>query len=531
MRAFWTGNKCRWIIPKVLCPEKTVLFLALELNHSQTNPVFFLTFCMVHATHVRRLVAATFIAGSLFGSIATGIGATVLGSSVFSDVERNSYYDEAIGEMYSAGVIKGYDGTSRFGPDDYVTRGQVAVLLQRFKDEYGDSIASSSSSRRSTSSTSNSQSSQSSTAVINNPKGSFRFTTTAYNVNETVSTATISVVRVGGNDGTVSVKYATTAGTATAGTDFEMISETLTFGNTETSKTFTVKIKDDSSGEGNETITLTLSDPQSGASLTTPTTATLTILDNEQSSSSSSSAGSTQSSTSSSNPNGTLGFSAITYGVNENEGLATVRVNRTGGTNGTVAVNYSTSNGTATAGNQYIATNGTLTFNSGETSKAFTVIVSNDNDANGSKTFTVTLTSPTGGANLATSPTATVTINDDENDSVVWGSGAFKFAKSEYDITEGNGKTEVIVQRTSGASGTVSVNYSTTPGSAISGQDYTTTTGTLTFLPGETSKVITVPVVKDSTNEADETFFIDLSGQTSPATLISPISTTITIFD
>ena len=53
---------------------------------------------------------------------------------------------------------------------------------------------------------------------------------------------------------------------------------------------------------------------------------------------------------------GTLQFSAASYSVNENQGTATITVTRTGGSTGSVSVNYATSNGTATAGSDYTAT-------------------------------------------------------------------------------------------------------------------------------------------------------------------------------
>src|SRR5262249_51841170 len=75
---------------------------------------------------------------------------------------------------------------------------------------------------------------------------------------------------------------------------------------------------------------------------------------------------------------GTLQFSSSGYSVNENQGTATVAVTRTGGSDGAVSVNYATSNGTATAGSDYTAAAGTLTFAAGETSKTFTVPIIND---------------------------------------------------------------------------------------------------------------------------------------------------------
>ena len=57
----------------------------------------------------------------------------------------------------------------------------------------------------------------------------------------------------------------------------------------------------------------------------------------------------------------------------------------------------------------------------------------------------------------------------------------------------------------------VSVNYATTNGTALAGEDYIATSGTLTFAPGETSMTVTVPVTADAPAEPDETFFLNLS--------------------
>ncbi len=469
-----------------------------------------------------------FIAGSVFGSAAGALGATVLGSTYFDDVSRGSYYDAAVGELYADGVIKGNpDGT--FRPADFVTRADVAVMLSRFRDALGETpVTRSSSSRSSTSNESSSSSSSSSYSY--NPKGAVRFTTNAFSANENIGNYTVTVVRTGGSDGSTTVNYAVTANSATVGSDFEAVSGTLNFANKETSKTFTVKILDDSTAEGSETATITLSNVTNGVSLGSPSTATLTIVDNESSSASSnsSSAGGVASS-SSSNPNGTFSFAASGYGVRENAGNATITVNRTAGTNGTVSVNYATANGTGTAGNDYSATSGTLTFSPGETSKTFTVGIMDDGSVDGAKSFNVSLSGQTGGANIGNG-SATVTVYDNE-DTSTFGSGAIKLAKATYTVLESDKKVDITVQRTSGTQGTVTVEYRTTNGSAVSGGDYTHTTGVLTFLNGESSKIISIPVVDDSSIEGEDTFNFDLFNQSSSATLITPMSAVITIVD
>ncbi len=78
---------------------------------------------------------------------------------------------------------------------------------------------------------------------------------------------------------------------------------------------------------------------------------------------------------------------------------------------------------------------------------------------------------------------------------------------------EGSGVTVDFVVTLSGAStSAVTVDYATSDGTALSGQDYTAATGTLTFAAGETSKTVSVAVIDDAVDEGDETFTLTLSG-------------------
>jgi hypothetical protein len=110
--------------------------------------------------------------------------------------------------------------------------------------------------------------------------GSVQFSSATYSVNETGTTATITVTRSSGV-GSGTVQYSTSNGTATAGSDYQSASGLLLFAETVTSRTFDVPILDDGVFEGNESITLTLSNPDTALTLGNPSTATLTIVDNE----------------------------------------------------------------------------------------------------------------------------------------------------------------------------------------------------------------------------------------------------------
>ena len=109
--------------------------------------------------------------------------------------------------------------------------------------------------------------------------GSLQFGRERYKVNEDVGSATITVTRVGGSAGAVSVDYSTGDDTARAGSDYTAVSGTLNFAAGVTSQTFTIKILQDSQTEKNEELNISLSNPGGGAGLGLPATATVIITD------------------------------------------------------------------------------------------------------------------------------------------------------------------------------------------------------------------------------------------------------------
>jgi len=175
----------------------------------------------------------------------------------------------------------------------------------------------------------------------------------------------------------------------------------------------------------------------------------------------------------------------------------------------TVTLNYSTANGSATAGSDYVATSGTLTFNPGDTTKTITVLVNGDTVVEANEDFFVNLSNVVN-ATIADGQGLGTIINDDTFPPV-------SLSINDVSVTEGNtGTTNAVFTVTlSAASGqTVAVNYSTANGSATAGSDYVATSGTLTFNPGDTTKTITVVVNGDTVVEPNETFFVNLTTAT-----------------
>jgi plastocyanin len=113
--------------------------------------------------------------------------------------------------------------------------------------------------------------------------GELKFSQASFSAGEAVGQATLTVQRVNGSDGAVSVAYSATAGTATAGADFTPASGTLTWADGDGgSKTFKVTIVNDTIQEPGETILLALASPTGGATLDdSAKTAILTIQDND----------------------------------------------------------------------------------------------------------------------------------------------------------------------------------------------------------------------------------------------------------
>ena len=224
-------------------------------------------------------------------------------------------------------------------------------------------------------------------------------------------------------------------------------------------------------------------------------------------------------------PDPELSFANTNITVDEDAGTATLTVELDRASTGTVTVDFATSDiGTlsthATAGEDYTATSGTLTFTSGQTSKTITIPILNDTDDEPSERFRVTLSNASG-ATLPASPQANVTIT----------SGTLP-ALSISGITEDedDGPAILTVELTPASTGTVTVDYATRDqvGGAKEGDDYTSTSGTLTFTAGQTSKTITVPITDDDVYENYEAFFVDLSNP-SGATLPDPPSAAVGI--
>ncbi len=109
----------------------------------------------------------------------------------------------------------------------------------------------------------------------------------------------------------------------------------------------------------------------------------------------------------------TVQFSTSNFTSSEGTGIAVITVTRVGNTSGAATVDYATTNGTATDTSDYTASLGTLRFAAGESSKTFTIFITNDAFVEDAETVDLTLSNPMG-ASLATPHTAILTINSED---------------------------------------------------------------------------------------------------------------------
>jgi Ca2+-binding RTX toxin-like protein len=305
----------------------------------------------------------------------------------------------------------------------------------------------------------------------------------------------------------VSVNYATVAESASASFDFTSAAGSLVFAPGETTKVVRVQILDDGSQEGfAEHFRLVLSNP--GNATLAKAVASISVIDNE-----------------------TVGTPpAIHAGdvvVDEKAGTATITVLLGGpggaASNSLVTVDYLVSGGSATAGSDYAVSSGTLVFAPGQTARSFVIDITDDALAEGVERINVVL----GNA-------VNATIADANGVAVIGASdaasvGAPALTAEDVRVSEADGWVDVVVRLDAPGTQAVSVNYATAAGTASASFDFLTRSGTLVFAPGETTKVVRLGLLDNTTAEATESFTLNLSGASNAT--IAKASAAITIFD
>jgi hypothetical protein len=293
---------------------------------------------------------------------------------------------------------------------------------------------------------------------------------------------------------TVSVAYRQFDATARFNSDYRLNSGTLTFAPGETSKTVSLELINDTTAETPEHFLFSLS---------TATNATISrsdamvqIVDNDT----------------------VVGLPQVFVRdvvVDEKAGTASFAV-RLGGyfgesSSSTVSVAYTTTDGTAVAGQDFVARSGTLSFAPGESVKTVVVDLLDDTTAEGTERFNLVLSSPLNAALADATAVAEIGPSD------VGIASQPRISVADVTVGEADGYVDLVVGLSAPSNNVVTVDYRQFDDSAGYNSDYRLNSGTLTFAPGETTKTVRIELLNDTTAEGPETFDFALSAANNAA--------------
>jgi hypothetical protein len=330
-------------------------------------------------------------------------------------------------------------------------------------------------------------------AVAANPSFRVLDTTVAETDADRVVCAKVRLSRVPTRRTTVS--WATANGTATAPSDYTAKSGTLVFPrNTARTRNVCTTLKGDLLNEPTEHFRIRLSG--AGGATIADRVAEVTVTDND-------SAPALTAGNATQVTEGNAGVTAMTFPVSLSSPSAQQ-----------VSVGYAFGPGSppAGAGADFTVTpqSGTLTFAPGDQQEQLTVQVLGDTADEVDEQVALTLANAVNGT--IADGTGVGTIRDDDGPGI-----AINNVSKNEGWLSGNPYT-FTVNLSAPSPQTVTVGYSTAGGSATSGNDFVGQGGTLTFLPGQTAKTVTVAVAGDLAVEGHETFFVNL-GSPSNATI------------
>ncbi|WP_251358437.1 choice-of-anchor B family protein [Kangiella sp. TOML190] len=229
-----------------------------------------------------------------------------------------------------------------------------------------------------------------------NQVGSIELLLSSASYDEANATIAVAVSRAAGSNGSVSLDYELQAQSATAGEDFAPASGSLSWADGQSGVQYIdIQLLDDTSEEAAENFSLILSNVQGGATLNSDTfTVNIKASDGPL--------------------RGTVGLTSTASSIEEAATSLDILVARTGGSDGEVTVNYATQDNSATAGQDYTAANGSLSWADGDASdKTISISILDDSAQENDENFSLLLSDPQGGAALGTSSySITIRQND-----------------------------------------------------------------------------------------------------------------------
>jgi glucose/arabinose dehydrogenase len=221
----------------------------------------------------------------------------------------------------------------------------------------------------------------------------------------------------------------------------------------------------------------------------------------------------------------TLSFSQSEFQVGEGSRTALITVTRSGSASSAASVDYATATGgSATAGEDYAPTNGTLLFPAGSLSQRFTLQLVPDAIVETNETVVLALSNPTNAILGALTNALLVITNNDFG-------GIIQFSATNYNVAENKRLAYLLLNRTAGLASNVTVHLLATNGTATAGEDFTALDTNLTFVAGEKKKLVAIALQDDLMDETNETILASLDTPTGGAVLGLRTNATLTLRD
>lgn len=275
----------------------------------------------------------------------------------------------------------------------------------------------------------------------------------------------------------ISFSYSTADGSAVGGSDFTKNSGSVTIPAGQLTTSITIPVHGDQVYEGEETAQLIVSHETFTSDK--QYTATVTIID--------------------SSPLPEVSIDHVT--ADENAGVMTFTVSLSHPSQNDVVLKYDTLDETALADKDYTSTRGSMVIVAGKTESTISVPISFDLLIEDPETFTLNLFDLTGA----------IFRNDQSFGTIIDASPVPEFMINDAIVEEDAGVMIFTVTLSHPSQSDIVVNYATSDGTAIAGEDYTAISGTLIILAGQTETTISVPIIDDAIMEDTETFTLNLS--------------------
>jgi hypothetical protein len=187
--------------------------------------------------------------------------------------------------------------------------------------------------------------------------------------------------------------------------------------------------------------------------------------------------------------------------VNEDAGTTSFTVTRTNGSDGSIAVNYHSADGSATSDEDFVALSGTLHWADGEaTPRTIVMTLIDDNRLEPTEYAPMLLTDPQGDATIGDVPVTYAAILDNE----IPVNGRLNFEPGP-NASESSGTMTFTVTRSGGSEGAIRVAYESAVGSALPGEDFVAVAGELQWGDGDAQpKSFTLTLIDDVFTEPTE---------------------------